>query len=81
MECWGIGVLKKKDINPAVITPTLHYAHPPKLIEIESPPRWITFSHKTTHTTRSFTFVPVGPVTTASPVAVRAVAILCSINI
>jgi hypothetical protein len=29
-------VLKKKDINPFVITPILHYSNSPKLIEIES---------------------------------------------
>jgi hypothetical protein len=29
-------VLKKKDINPFVITPILQYSKTPKLIEIES---------------------------------------------
>jgi hypothetical protein len=29
-------VLKKKDINPFVITPILQYSNTPKLVEIES---------------------------------------------
>jgi hypothetical protein len=29
-------VLKKKDINPLIITPTLQYSNTPKLIEIEN---------------------------------------------
>ena len=33
MAHWSV---KKKDINPFVITPTLHYSNTPKLIEIES---------------------------------------------
>jgi hypothetical protein len=32
-EYWSV---KKKDINPLVITPTLQYSNSPKLIEIES---------------------------------------------
>jgi hypothetical protein len=36
MECWSFGVLKKKDINPFIITPILQYSITPKLIEIES---------------------------------------------
>ena len=26
LERWSIGVLKKKDVNPFVITPILHYS-------------------------------------------------------
>ena len=33
MEYWSV---EKKDVNPFVITPTLQYSNPPKLIEIES---------------------------------------------
>jgi hypothetical protein len=33
MEYWSV---KKKDINPFVITPTLQYSNTSKLIEIES---------------------------------------------
>jgi hypothetical protein len=33
MEYWSV---KKKDINPLAITPTLHYSNTPKLIGIES---------------------------------------------
>ena len=33
MEHWSV---EKKDIDPLVITPILHYSDTPKLIEIES---------------------------------------------
>jgi hypothetical protein len=33
MEYWSV---EKNDINPFVITPTLHYSNTPKLIGIES---------------------------------------------
>jgi len=32
MENWSV---KKKDINPLAITPTLHYSNTSKLVEIE----------------------------------------------
>jgi len=35
LEEWSDGVLKKKDINPFVITPILQYSNTPKLIGIE----------------------------------------------
>jgi hypothetical protein len=35
MEWWSIGVLKKQDVIPIAITPTLHYSNTPELVELK----------------------------------------------
>jgi hypothetical protein len=34
LEYWSDGVLKKNDINPLAITPTLQHSNAPELIDI-----------------------------------------------